>query len=160
MDIEGKLSFDGRHGHASNNSIQHGLGIHPFCFDSNLAAFNAGKIQGIINQGQQQLPGLANLGKIIFLLGLAFCFQGKIRKGQNTIQRGTHIMADTCQEYRFGGIGLVRHSQSFLQLLQLFPLLLVLLGNITLDNKNRSTAAIKITGLHSVADILLLRAFP
>ena len=69
-------------------------------------------------------------------------------------------MADTCQEHGLGGIGLVRHTQSLLQLLQLFPLLLVLLGNITLDNKNRSTAAIQITGLYSLSGIFVLRSFP
>ena len=153
VNIQPYLPFRCRHGYAGEDFVYHVPGSNPLSAYLHLAALNARKIQGIVNKGQQQLPGMLDFFQILRPLALILRVQGKIGKGKNSVQRRAHIMADAGQEDGLGFICLVRLHDSLLQLLQMAAFRQVLPGDIALDDKDAGPGLVQVEGLHPLAAV-------
>jgi len=78
-------------------------------FDRELAGFDLGEIEDIVEDAQQGYPGIADLADVVMLLGGEVGIQSKGGEADDGIERRAQLVAHAGKEIRFREVGLFRH---------------------------------------------------
>ncbi len=82
----------------------HSVQLESKCFQFEHAGFNLGKIENVVDQGQQMLAGIQNFLDIVALLEVEFGFERQMRHADDAIHRGANFMAHVGKEFALGAV--------------------------------------------------------
>ena len=97
-----------RHRHHPDDFLQAAIQIELGGVQDELAGFDFGEVQDVVDDGKQRFAGYAHGVEVIALFFVKFRIQGKFGHADDAVHWGADLMAHVGQEFAFGTAGGLR----------------------------------------------------